>query len=197
MNRIKKFVPKACLKNIYQSLIHSHLNYGIILWGFDLNKLRIIQKKAVRILSQAHYLAHTEPLFKKENILKIDDIFKMHSYKLYFNFMNNTLPSSIERLFQLNRFTNNNHLILFNSSDAGGKNRIRYSLPRLINSAPLAFLNNAQTLSKNNYKFFIKKYFINNYSDSPCLNVNCYPCNRINRISDNTLGILIPDIPDQ
>merc|ERR1712002_944616 len=105
-------------------------------------------------------MGHTEPLFKKENILKIDDIFKMHSYKLYFNFMNNTLPSSIQRLFQLNRFTNNNHLILFNSSDAGGKNRIRYSLPVLINNAPLAFLNDAQTLSKNNYKFSIKKYFI-------------------------------------
>ena len=99
--------------------------------------------------------------------------------------------------FQLNRFTNNNHLILFNCPDAGGKNWIRYSLPRLINNAPLAFLTNTHILSKINYKFFIKKYFMNNYSDSPCLNVNRYPCNRINRISDNTLGILIPDIPDQ
>ena len=182
MNRIKKFVPKTCLKNIYQSLIHSHLNYGIILWGYDLSKLAILQKKAVRILSQSHYLAHTEPLFKKENILKINEIFKMHSFKIYYNFINNTLPSSIRGLFQLNNFTNNHHLILFNCSDAGGKNRIRYSLPRLINNAPLPFLVNVHTHSKNNYKLFLKKHFINEYSYSPCLNPNCYPCNR-NRIS--------------
>ena len=70
MNKIKTYVPKICLKFIYLSLIHSHLNYGILLWGFELRKLSLLQKKAIRLVTNSHFLAHTIPLFKKENILK-------------------------------------------------------------------------------------------------------------------------------
>ena len=35
MHKIKTFVPSSCLKFIYLALIHSILNYGILLWGFD------------------------------------------------------------------------------------------------------------------------------------------------------------------
>ena len=104
MNRIKHYVPLVCLKLIYQSLIHSHLNYGILLWGFEIDNIYPLQKKAIRLLTNSHYIAHTEPLFKKENILKIEDIFKLHCYKLYFNFMNNQVPSTITSdLFRLNQ----------------------------------------------------------------------------------------------
>ena len=177
MYKIKKFVPGACLKHIYQSLIHSHLNYGILLWGFENEKLKILQKKALRILSQSHYLAHTEPLFKKEKILKIEDIFKLHSYKLYYNFMNNNLPFSINQLFQINWTSINCPLIFFNCADSGGKNRIRYHLPQLINNSNIFLLNHIYFVSLASYKFFVKKHFLDSYDDSPCITPNCYACN--------------------
>ena len=177
MYKIKKFVPGACLKHIYQSLIHSHLNYGILLWGFENEKLKILQKKAVRILSQSHYLAHTEPLFKKEKILKIEDIFKLHSYKLYYNFMNNNLPFSIQRLFQINWNSINFRLTLFNCADSAGKKRIRYQLPQMINNSDDSLLHHVLITSLASYKFFVKKHFLDSYDDSPCTTSNCYACN--------------------
>ena len=81
MSCLKNYLPKSCLKFIYLALIHSHLNYGILVWGYECKKIFKLQKKAVRILSKVHYLDHTDPLYKKENILKVDDIFKIQSYK--------------------------------------------------------------------------------------------------------------------
>ena len=41
--------------------------------------LLIIQKRLTRVISNADYLAHSEPLFKTNNILKIQDL---HDYVL-------------------------------------------------------------------------------------------------------------------
>ena len=47
------------LKSIYYSIVYSHLNYGIQAWGSaspnDLEKLLILQKKAVRIMYGVQY----------------------------------------------------------------------------------------------------------------------------------------------
>ena len=79
--KIKKLCPKRILMSLYFSLVHSYLNYGTCVWGnaneIHLNKIRIIQKKVVRIIANAEYNAHSSPLFKELNILKFDDILKM------------------------------------------------------------------------------------------------------------------------
>ena len=179
MNRIKFYVPRSCLKNIYLSLIHSHLNYGILLWGFKLNKLRILQKKAVRILSHSHYLAHCEPLFKNANIMKIDDIFKMHCFKLYYNFINKVLPTNIENLFRID--PNEAHKLQnFDCHDACGRERIRFKLPQMINAAPLDIIQKVNTHTINAFKINLKKYLIQTYDDSPCTRQDCYACDRAN-----------------
>ena len=65
MIKIKTFVPKICLRFIYLAQIHSHLNYGILLWGFELKKLSILQKKAIRLVSNSHFLKAYHPSFQK------------------------------------------------------------------------------------------------------------------------------------
>ena len=40
--------PVHILKLIYSSLIQSKLLYGLLLWGTNLNDIRVIQKKAIR-----------------------------------------------------------------------------------------------------------------------------------------------------
>ena len=42
--------------------------------GYENEKIFKLQKKAIRIISLAKYNAHTEPLFKTLNLLKINDI---------------------------------------------------------------------------------------------------------------------------
>ena len=62
------------------SLIYSQLNYCNIIWGgaYDtvLEPLFILQKKAIRLISNSHYLEHTAPLFKSLKLLNIYQIFK-------------------------------------------------------------------------------------------------------------------------
>ncbi len=38
------------------------------------------------------YNAHTEPIFKINNLLKQEDILKLQELKLYYNYVNNSLP---------------------------------------------------------------------------------------------------------
>ena len=64
LRRLKNIVPQEILKTIYFSLINSHLNYGILVWGFNLERLEILQKKAIRIITHSHNLAHTRNLFQ-------------------------------------------------------------------------------------------------------------------------------------
>ena len=64
LNRLKHVYPQNALLSIYHSLFATHLNYGLLLWGTHVNRVSKLQKKAVRIMSNSEYLAHSEPLFK-------------------------------------------------------------------------------------------------------------------------------------
>ena len=98
LRRLKHTLPRNILKTIYLSLINSHLNYGILLWGFNLERIDNLQKQAIRIISHSYYLSHTMNLFKQLKILKIEDIFKMKQIIFYYKFITNTLPSPINEI---------------------------------------------------------------------------------------------------
>ena len=63
LNKLKHVLPMYIMRTIYCSLILSHLQYCTLLWEnsycTNLNKLRILQKKAIRIITNSHYIAHT------------------------------------------------------------------------------------------------------------------------------------------
>lgn len=71
----KHFLPQNALKAIYYTLFHSHLVYCNIIWTSGtaslLNKIFKLQKSAIRIISNASYNAHTEPIFKELRILPL------------------------------------------------------------------------------------------------------------------------------
>ena len=61
MSKLKHSIPSHSLKTIYDSLILSHISYGITLWGSNNNRIYKLQKKAVRIIYKSKYNAHTSP----------------------------------------------------------------------------------------------------------------------------------------
>ncbi len=81
LNRRKRFLPNQTKVLIYNSLVLSHLNFGILLGGFICDKLFKLPNKIVRILSLSKYIAHTGPLFKILKLLKVNDIFKHQELK--------------------------------------------------------------------------------------------------------------------
>ena len=75
MHTLKKILPLNILRLIYNCLVLLHLNYGILAWGRQTKQLDIIHKKAIRMLTDSKYNAHTEPLFKMMELLKLSDIY--------------------------------------------------------------------------------------------------------------------------
>ena len=70
---IKNCVPIETLPLLYNSLILSNIQYGIVIWGstFDshLNLILSLQKKALRIITSLHPLAHSKPQALKQRSL--------------------------------------------------------------------------------------------------------------------------------
>ena len=79
-------IPDSCLRMTYFSLIHPYLIYCLPVFGstYDchLNPLIVLQKRAIRILNNADYTDHTNPLFFASKILKFKDQYK-HSLGTY------------------------------------------------------------------------------------------------------------------
>ena len=95
MYRIRKYVDLRVLKNIYYSLIYSHIVYAIQVWGSanvtELDKILILQKKAVRMMTQKDQfpqmrgpLNPSDPIFVELGILKVQDVFKLQVSKFIY-----------------------------------------------------------------------------------------------------------------
>ena len=74
--KIRNYVCFNNLKAIYFAIFDSHINYAKLIWGQNSNfKMRIItlQKKALQITNNQPRNSHSDPLFKKCNILNFAD----------------------------------------------------------------------------------------------------------------------------
>jgi hypothetical protein len=120
INRIKNFVTKSALKMLYDAMIHSHIVYCINIYGCanltSLQKLKIKQKEAIRIIANVGYREHTNPLFKNLKILPIDKLIKLFNLKFMHNFAHGRLPLSFADMWTTNRARNPN-LELRNAED--------------------------------------------------------------------------------
>ena len=74
LHQLKNKFPTSILKSIYNTLILPHLNYCALCWGSQTNRIHLLQKRAIRNINNANYKAHSEPIFKSLNLLKINDI---------------------------------------------------------------------------------------------------------------------------
>ena len=58
--------------------MYPYFTYGIQVWGNTyqtfVNKIFLLQKRALRVITCSKYLASTQPLFDKSKIMKLDDI---------------------------------------------------------------------------------------------------------------------------
>ena len=112
LNTLKHVLPINIMRTLYTSLILCHLNYGVLLWGPKLrvnDKLHILQKKAVRIITSSSYFAHSEPLFKQLRLLKTCDIYKCQLLKFIFKLTHKQLPHYFEQFTFIFRNQQHNH----------------------------------------------------------------------------------------
>ena len=182
MSKMKRFLNQSTLLKIYNTLIHSHFHYAILCWGFQNNRLKTLQKKAIRIISNSRYNAHTDPLFKRLQILKLDDIFKIQCIKFYYKYEHDMLPGYFSQFFTRNtqihthRTRQQGSLHLFPFKKSNTRNTIRHHIPTLINSLPQNIRSKIHTHSLPTIKRTSKKYYLEQYPEH-CQIPNCYTCN--------------------
>ena len=182
LHRLKHFLPLVTLKTLYYSLIFPHFNYGSIAWGSDTSRLFKIQKKAIRAITNSKYNAHTDPLFKSLNILKIDDLIKVNTLKFYFKLIHNDLPpyfnsitvNSRSELHDYN--TRNKDRIHINAtSHKFAENCIRNQIPIILNETPSIVLQKVYTHSYKGFVNYAKNFTLQLYQ-TECHIDNCFVC---------------------
>ncbi len=117
--------PKA-LKSVYYSLFHSHLIYGIQSWSTasqdSINKIYKLQKKAIRLINNAAYNAHTEPLFKASKILPLPSLIEFFLLQLMQQYVQGFLPKQFNNIWitnqaRINLANNGQHRYLLRNSN--------------------------------------------------------------------------------
>lgn len=59
----------------------------------DVNRITVLQKKAVRAICGLHYNVHTADSFAELNLLKFDKLIELETGKLLYRCVNNALPN--------------------------------------------------------------------------------------------------------
>ena len=190
LKRLKYTVPKDILKTLYFSLINPYINYSILAWGFNMDRIEKLQKQAIRVITDSYYLQHTNNLFQQLKILKIEDIFELKQILFYHKFLNNTLPISIsEILTSQPENLRACHTAFFlkpaiRANTEAAKQCIRHSIPELINKYnnldlddkySKAFIENISVKSPACVKKLFKEKTFLTYT-SECTDEKCYPC---------------------
>ena len=68
LHKLKNEFPTSILKSIYNTIILPHLNYCVLCWGSQANRIHLLQKRAIRNINNDNYRAHSEPIFKSLTI---------------------------------------------------------------------------------------------------------------------------------
>ena len=187
INKLKNYLPLHILKALYNSLVQAHLNYAILVWGYKCNRLVKLQKRLVRIITRSKYNVHTDPLFKRTEILKVANILDLNALKFYYKYLHGKLSSyfySFNIVTQGSQHSYNtrqsDQIRIERTRAEYCDNRLRIYLSCLVNTVPLHLLERIATHSIQGFSFGIKCHFLNLYP-TECSIVNCYICHHNQR----------------
>ena len=184
INSTKNFLPKKVRLTLYHSLFESHLNYGNLLWSCakqkSLKKVENLQKKCIRNINLKGFKAHTEPIFKDLNILKLDDKFTycrsifMHQYK------HKKLPVSFSDLYtdiiSADEFQTRHNDYNYVINPAIKRNLETFPLKQILFNWNSLDLEIKATADAEEFRMMLKQKLTNNYDLETDCPPNCYSC---------------------
>jgi hypothetical protein len=184
MTKLKHILPSHALLNIYNALVLSHLNYGLIVWGGKSSRLLKLQKRAVRIICKSSYNSHTDGLFRKLNLLKINDLCALQDYKFCYKMHHSLLPEYFlcDMIQALNVNRTHTHATRYFDNlrmpavkHEFARHCISYKYPLTINNMPQNFKEKLDTHSFFGFKFYFKRTTLITYNNE-CQNMHCFVC---------------------
>ena len=138
---------------LYYALVHPHLTYGILIWDSTyksyLNTLQLSQNKAMRAITKQRWSDRITPIYRRLQVLKINDLYKLETAKFMHQFSDKSLPASFEKYFTRTTFVHchstrtseRNDYFLPHFSTSRLQRSIRFSGVKIWNSIPCKFKN--------------------------------------------------------
>ena len=111
--KAKYYLPSKSLLTLYYALIYPYLTYCNLIWASNyvtnLQRIYLLQKRAVRAISKADYKASSKPLFANLKILDVFSIYSLQVSSFMYLYHNDALPISFTQIFQtgnqINRYS--------------------------------------------------------------------------------------------
>ena len=102
--KLRHFLPKHTLLNMYQALIAPYLTYGLTVWGQAcksyLDTLLKLQKRVLRFIYFSDHNGHAIPVYVDAYSLALKFVYYESIVNMMFDVRNRTAPSNIQDLFQ-------------------------------------------------------------------------------------------------
>ena len=143
------------------------MNYGILAWGHNTERLFKLQKRAIRSITNSSYNAHSEPLLKATEILKISDIYKLSALKFYFNYLHFQLPHFLQSFPLKQRSSIHSYNTCRRSNLCVNKTNRKFADACLRNQIP--------TLVSSCFSKYVKTMLLTEYQ-AECSIRDCYIC---------------------
>ena len=128
--KMRKYVSLKILGSIYFAIFDSYLSYCCLVWAQNcstIQRIIILQKKAIRIINFQPRNFHTSPLFKQNSILKFQDKICLENILFISKTLNNLSPSVFNTWFS---FTSDQHNYETSSSTQGNLIKLFYKTKR-------------------------------------------------------------------
>ena len=103
LNVSKNFLSTPMMVKIYYEHIHSHLRYGLVVWGSMMTKtskteLEKLQKACIRLVNKKKKNASTNELFIRNRLLKFSDMIHIELLKFGYMLSKKSLPNPISKI---------------------------------------------------------------------------------------------------
>lgn len=167
ISKTRYHLPLKYLKLIYFSFIFSNLQYLASVWttacNSDINQLRVLQNKAIKLMYKLPYLEPTVNLYAPNNLLNLDNLYKYKICCYIFSVVNRQKHSSLVFINNNNLHVHNtrqtNNLALINIRSNYGKKSVYFQGIKIYNNLPerLKLLRNIVKFKAELKQFLIHK----------------------------------------
>jgi len=107
IEHMKNILLTYNIRTVHFALVHSHYSNGIRAWGNATKAAShhstILQKRALRIINNANYNEHVDPLSTAYRSLNLNDLYEHQALMFIFDYITNKLRLSLAGTFQFNR----------------------------------------------------------------------------------------------
>ena len=169
--RLRNLISQKSLTILYNALVLPYITYCNIVWGncgsTKTNSILLLQKRALRLITNSQYRSPSDPLFAQIKALKIHDIHTFQTAIFMYKYNRNQLPSVFDNFLTSNanihsyptRRSSDYHLE--NPRIVLAQKSLKHHGPDVWNSLPNAI---KQCDSLNQFKTHLKDSILSQYT---------------------------------